>query len=141
MKRLLLLFCLLPTVIAAEPLSSNDLLAAVLEEQKAFKDGDCDKVASFIDENVTFYANSRKMSRNQVVNFCKVIERPFGAGRDPIQDTVTPYRVSAEIGYTVRDFKWADSNDQVVHEIVTKIWQMKKGHWKMIHFQSTVLPK
>ena len=140
MKKFFLLFGLLPTIVLAGSLPADDLLAVALAEQEAFKEGDCNKVASLVDEEVTFYANSRKMSHDQVVNFCKMIKRPFGAGRSPIKDIVTPYRLSANLGYTVRDFTWVDSNEQVMHEIVTKIWQKKAGSWKMIHFQSTVLP-
>ena len=86
-----LLIGLLLLLVSAAAHSSDELLAVVEEEQQAFKDGDCDKVESMLAEDVTFYANSRKMTREQVGNFCRSIKRPFGAGRDPIEDTITPY--------------------------------------------------
>jgi len=128
-------------MLAAESRSSDELLAVVLEEQKAFEEGDCDKVESLISEEVTFYANTRKMSRERVGNFCRSIKRPFGAGRSPVEDTITPYRISDKLGYTVRDFRWQDENNRVVHEVVTKIWRKGENGWKMIHFHSTVMPE
>jgi len=126
---------------AANAHSSDELLAVVLEQQEAFKEGNCNKVESFMDEEITFYANNRRMNREQVGNFCRSRKRPFGAGRPPVEDTVTPYRVSETLGYTVRDFKWQDKSDRVIHEVVTKIWSKQESGWKMIHFQSTVIPE
>jgi len=141
MSRPAMLFGLLLFLLAASAHSSEELLAVALEEQDAFKEGDCDKVESLIAKEVSFYANSRRMSREQVVNFCWSIKRPFGAGRAPISDTITPYRIGETHGYTVRDFKWHDENERVVHEVVTKIWSKDEDGWKMIHFQSTVIPE
>lgn len=141
MTKLILVFGLLAVFSMAEADVSNDVLAAAEEEQAAFKEGDCDKAVTLIDKDITFYANGRKMSHEQIGNFCRAIKRPFGDGRDPIEDTITPYEISENLGYTVRDFRWADKNGQVVHEVVTKIWQKKEGGWKMIHFQSTVQPE
>lgn len=121
--------------------SSDELLAVVTEEQDAFKEGNCEKVESLMAEDITFYANSRKMSREQVGRFCRSIKRPFGSGRDSIEDTITPHRISETLGYTVRDFRWYDKNENVVHEVVTKIWRKDDSGWKMIHFQSTVMPE
>ncbi|MEQ9561609.1 MAG: hypothetical protein RLN69_03750, partial [Woeseiaceae bacterium] len=97
---------------AAAAQSSDELLAVVLEEQEAFKEGDCDKVQAMMARDITFYANSRKMSREQVVGFCRSIKRPFGAGRDPIEDIITPFLINDDLGYTVRDFRWQDENDR-----------------------------
>ncbi len=132
------LFLLLFTATAN---ASDELLAVVMDEQDAFKEGDCDKVESLMAEDITFYANSRKMSREQVGRFCRSIKRPFGAGRDSIEDTITPHRISETLGYTVRDFRWYDKNEKIVHEVVTKIWRKDADGWKMIHFQSTVMPE
>ena len=141
MTKLLFVFWLLAGFQLAEASVSDELLAAVKEEQAAFKEGDCDKVMSRLDKNITFYANGRKMSREQVGNFCRIIKRPFGAGRDPIEDTTTPYNISESLGYTVRDFKWTDRDGQVMHEVVTKIWKKMESGSTMIHFQSTVQPE
>ena len=81
------------------------------------------------------------MSRDQVTNFCRSIPRPFGDGRAPIEDTITPYVISDSAGYTVRDFRWTDASGEVQHEVVTKIWQKIGGTWRMVHFQATVLPE
>ena len=57
------------SLLFAEPASpSGELLAVVTEEQSAFEEGDCDKVESMIAEDVTFYANSRKMSRAPILS-------------------------------------------------------------------------
>jgi|GEM_PF-3216457 len=134
-------FGLILLLLAALAHSSDELLAVAHEEQAAFKEGDCDKVQSLMAEDITFYANSRKMSREQVGKFCRSMKRPFGAGRAPISDTITPYKVSETLGYTVREFKFHDEDERVVHEVVTKIWSKGEDGWKMIHFQSTVLPE
>ena len=125
---------------AAAAHSSEELLAVVMAEQEAFKDGDCDKVESMLAEDVTFYANGRRMSREQVGKFCRTIKRPFGAGRAPIEDTTTPYLISEDLGYTVRDFSWHDKDERVMREVVTKIWARGEQGWQIIHFQSTVVP-
>lgn len=132
------LLCLL---LAAPGRASDELLSIVLEEQQAFEQGDCDKVESLLHEDITFYANGKKMTREQVGNFCRSIPRPFGAGRAPLADTTTPYVLSETSGYTVRDFLWQGKNDRVVHEVVTKVWRKDDSGWKMIHFQSTVVPE
>jgi hypothetical protein len=112
-----------------------------MAEQQAFEEGDCDKVESMLAEDLTFYANGRRMSREQVGNFCRTIKRPFGAGRAPIEDTTTPYLVSERLGYTVRDFRWHDENGRVMREGVTKIWSRGDQGWQIMHFQSTVVPE
>lgn len=140
MKHLLLTVGLLSLGLSAAAHSSDELLAVVMEEQNALKEGDCEKVESMLAEEITFYANSRRMSREQVGEFCRTIKRPFGAGRAPIEDTITPYLINENLGYTVRDFRWHDESERIVHEVVTKIWAKGEDGWKMIHFQSTVLP-
>ena len=141
MKYSLLSLGLFSFLICAAAKSSDELLAIVQEEQKAFEEGDCQKVESMMVEEITFYANGRKMSREQIGRFCRSIKRPFGAGRAPIEDTITPYLVNENLGFTVRDFRWHDESELVVHEVVTKIWKKSEGRWKMIHFQSTVVPE
>ncbi len=121
--------------------SSDELLAIAYEEQAAFKEGDCDKVQALMAEDITFYANSRKMTGEQVGKFCRSIKRPFDAGRAPISDTLTPRKLSETLGYTVREFSFQDQDGRVVKEVVTKIWLKGEDGWKMIHFQSTVLPE
>jgi len=120
--------------------TAEEILTAAQEEQEAFRDGDCDKVESMISKDVTFYANGRKMSYEQIGNFCRSVPRPFGAGRSPIDDRTTPYIINNELGYTVRDFRWHDKNERVIHEVVTKIWANSEQGWRIIHFQSTVVP-
>lgn len=132
---------ILTLLLSAAAQSSDELLAVVMEEQKAFKEGDCEKVKSLIAKEITFYANSRRMSRDEVVKFCRTIKRPFGAGRAPIEDTITRYMINENLGYTVRDFRWQDENERVFHEVVTKIWSKDDDGWKIIHFQSTVIPE
>ena len=136
---LFLLLLSLAGVAAADP--AEELLAAAKEEQEAFKEGDCAKVESMLAEDITFFANTRKMSREQIGKFCRSLKRTFGAGREPIEDTITPFPLDDDLGYTVRDFRWEDKNNQVVHEVVTKLWERSDGGWKIIHFQSTVMPE
>ncbi len=141
MTKIKIPFGTLLLLLAAFAHSSDELLAVAHEEQAAFKEGDCDKVQSLMAEDITFYANSRKVSFEQVGKFCRSMKRPFGAGRPPISDTVTPYKVSETLGYTVRELRFHGKDERVVHEVVTKIWSKGEDGWKMIHFQSTVLPE
>ena len=130
------------TLIAPTALGSTDeLLQAVMIEQQAFEDGECDKLLTILDEDVTFYANGQRWSHAQVGKFCRNIKRPFGAGRAPIEDTVTPYLVTPEHGYTVRNFLWEDAQDNKMREVVTKVWRKQDGEWNILHFQSTVVPE
>lgn len=141
MKKYILILGLLPALVVAETQSFDDLLAAAKGEQEAFKKGDCDRVAAAIDVAATFYMNGRKSNREQVVTFCRNIKRPFGAGRSPIEDVLTPYKINDSLGYTVRDFRWENADNQIMHEVVTKIWRRTEGVWRVIHFQSTVVPE
>ena len=140
MRKLALLLIVLPPTLAAETNTAEELMAVVLQEQQAFKSGDCEALESMLDPDITFYANGRRMSRDQVAEFCRSIPRPFGDGRLPTEDVITPHVISEDLGYTVRDFRWTNANGQGMHEVVTKIWQRVDGVWTMIHFQSTVLP-
>jgi len=141
MKTYILIVGLLMVLFAVDAQSSDELLAVAMEEQKAFKEGDCNKIESLIDTEVTFYVNGRRMTHEQVGSFCRAIKRPFGSGRSPIEDTITPYRISETLGYTVRDFRWTNADKLVIHEVVTKIWLKGEDGWKIIHFQSTVMPE
>ncbi len=141
MNRYKIPFGLILLLLAALAHSSDELLAVAEEEQEAFREGDCDRVLSLMAEDITFYTNSRKMSREQIGKFCRLMKRPFGAGRAPISDTITPYKVSETLGYTVRELRFHDKDERVVQETVTKIWSKGDDGWKMIHFQATVLPQ
>ena len=57
------------TLIAPTALGSTDeLLQAVMIEQQAFEDGECDKLLTILDEDVTFYANGQRWSHLRWVN-------------------------------------------------------------------------
>jgi hypothetical protein len=91
-------------------------------------------------EEVTFYANGQRMSPAQVGECCRTAKRPFGAGRALIEDTTTPYLVSENLGYTVRNFRWHDKNERVMREVVSKIWSKGDHGWQIVHLQATLLP-
>ena len=141
MKKFAIAIGLLSITFSAGVQASDELLAVVKEEQQAFKDGDCDHVDSILDPDVVFYMNTRPANAEQVSRFCRTIKRPFGAGRGPIDDKLEAFQTSEDSGYTVRVFRWYDKNEQVVSEIVTKIWKKKEDGWKIVHFQSTVMPE
>ena len=140
MKYLTLPLVLFSGSLIAATDTTSEIMSAVEEEQQAFESGNCDKVESMMSKDITFYANGRKMTHEQVGKFCRSIPRPFGAGRSPIDDTTNAYKIDENLGYTIRDFKWHDKDERVVHEVVTKIWAKGDHGWKIIHFQSTVLP-
>ncbi|MDZ7715501.1 MAG: hypothetical protein U5J95_04745 [Balneolaceae bacterium] len=73
-------------------------------EQEAFKQGDCEKVISYFDKNITFYANGRKApSLEFILNFCKQIPRPFGQ-TGMISDSI--HVLSEKVAYTIRQIEF-----------------------------------
>ncbi len=136
MKSLVVSLLLLPISTLAIASVEEVLMAAAEAETKAFKDGDCDTLMAHMGEDLTFYANGRRMNREMVRNFCENIPRPFG--QTPTEDETSAFAISDTAGYTVRDFTWVDKKGRTVHEIVTKIWRKQDEQWVMTHFQSTV---
>ena len=105
-------------------------------EQQAFITGDCEKVISLMDDNITFFANGRKApSKMMIQNFCENIPRPF---EKPSSNNSEYYALTENSGYVIRIIEF--SNDEVVYkkEIVTKIWKKDESGWKIKHLHSTV---
>ena len=140
MKRVIIL---LATACATHgPLSAQDaaLEAAHQElvemnrlEQERFVSGDCDGLMQLLSEDISFYANGRKLPKAAVGQMCARIPRPFpGTG-----EAATNIRMLSEnAGYVVKFMSFPDSDGV---EVVTKVWEKVDEAWKMVHFQSTVM--
>lgn len=109
---LLLIAVTLPaTGISAQDLSSalkeeirTEIESLHRQEQKAFVDGDCEKVISFYKKDVTFFTNGKKItSLDTVRDFCKRVSRPFTKPGDqkPSIDEQT-FILSRSAAYTVK---------------------------------------
>ena len=133
------------TAIKAQDMTSKQVqsIKAIIsyqhqQEQKAFLEGDCDKVLSFFDQNVQFYAAGRKAPSWEFIGkFCQQIPRPFpetGEIKDEIHVT------SPTTAYLVRTIDLAENPDskEFKKEVITKIWQETPDGWKIVHFHSSV---
>ncbi len=115
--------------------ATREELAAVNEgEQRAFLEGECDALVEMLAEEVTFFINGRQMTREDVGTFCRHIPRPFS--RDGEVDT-TIEAVGEDAGYVIKVTTFPGTPKV---KVVTKVWQRGEDGWKMVHFQSTVLP-
>ena len=109
------------------------------QEREAFTNGECDKVISFFDKNVSFYANGRKVPSLEFVHsFCKRIKRPFEKGAE-INDQVYVLSESVvnNVKYIELPITSADDKTRNV-EVVTRIWKKTADGWKIVHFHSSV---
>ena len=109
------------------------------QEQEAFKEGDCDKVLSFFDQNVQFYAVGRKAPSWEFIGkFCQQIPRPFPEAGE-IKDEI--YVTSPTTAYLVRTVDLSPENPgskEFKKEVITKIWKETPNGWKIVHFHSSV---
>ena len=103
-------------------------------EQEAFVEGDCDGLLAMLHEDVSFDVNGRKMPRAAVGEFCTRIPRPF-PGAAEVETSIEP--VGAGAGYVVKVMSFPGTPKV---EVVTKIWKRGNDGWKIVHFQSTVMP-
>lgn len=130
---------------AGEPASSGfpgvraEIKAVHKAEQKAFIEGDCEKVVSYFDEEVHMYTNGRQVPSVKALQaFCNRIPRPFKEEGE-ISDSYEA--LSESIAYTVRKIEFPPgSEDAESHkrEVVTKIWSRTPSGWKIVHFHSSV---
>ncbi|NEZ03109.1 hypothetical protein G4Y73_02965 [Wenzhouxiangella sp. XN201] len=111
------------------------------QEQKAFIEGDCDKVASFFSDEATRYLGGRRVNLMEGLEFCRNLPRPFGqkSGSPEINDA---FHVLAEDAvYFIRTIDFQPSDDDprsFKREVVTKVWQKTNDEWKIVHFHSSV---
>lgn len=142
----ILLACMTGAAASARPASaaSGDQVRTAIEhvhqlEQEAFIMGDCAAMASFYTDDVTFYANGRKLpSTAALVQLCERIPRPFERSAD-MHDRIQV--LSETAAYLVRVLEFppgADTPDRHKREVVTKIWSKVEDGWKIVHFQSSI---
>lgn len=111
------------------------------QEQKAFIEGDCDKVGSFYSDDATRYLRGRRISLQEGLEFCRKLPRPFGQryGSPEINDTFQV--ISDNVVYFVRTIDFQPSNDDpssFKREVVTKVWRKSNDAWKIVHFHSSM---
>ncbi|THD69809.1 hypothetical protein E7Z59_05640 [Robertkochia marina] len=106
------------------------------KEQQAFSNGNCEVVLDLMSENITFYANGNPSPpREMIRKFCEKVPRPF---KTPEQETLKYYPLNSETVYVVRTMEYTKNANTRIKEIVTKIWNMENGAWKIVHLHSTV---
>lgn len=137
------------TGISAQELSTKveEMIRAEIEarhrqEQKAFIEGDCEKVISFYDPNATFFTRGRRiLSLNVVQDFCSRIPRPFTSPDDDKPNIDERFFILSETAaYSVKtiDFEHKEEDAFVSkREMVTKVWAKTLGQWKIVHFHSS----
>lgn len=105
-------------------------------EIEAFKTGDCEKATSFMDNNITFYGNGRKVPSKKIIKkFCFGLNRPF---EKPSSIETNYYPLSKNSAYVIRTMEFHKDEELYKKEIVTKVWRKGKDGWKIIHLHSTI---
>lgn len=114
----------------------TEIKKAVMQEQNAFRNGDCETVLARMDNDITFLANGRRApSKEMIGNFCNSVKRPF---KTPLLDTLDIYPLSNDTAYTIRTVEFLKDETTKIEEFVTKIWKKNQGEWKITHLHSTV---
>jgi ketosteroid isomerase-like protein len=113
-----------------------------LQEQKAFIEGDCDKVVSFYSDQATLYANGRRIDSLQTFRkFCSMIPRPFRGEGEPSNISDSFHVLSENAAHFVRtiDFQPSKNDPHSFRgEVVTKVWARTYDGWKIVHLHSSV---
>ena len=132
-------FIILPTANGQSYDSSmvrTEIEKAALAEQNAFKEGDCDKVLDYMDDEITFLANGRRApSKMMIGKFCTTIPRPC---ESPTVDKLEIHPISETTGYVIRNIEYPKDEKTKISEYVTKIWKKTDGKWRITHLHSTV---
>jgi ketosteroid isomerase-like protein len=109
---------------------------ASMQEQNAFKKGECAKVLNLMASDITFLANGRKVPSKVVIGkFCNSLPRPFKAA---LFDTLVIYPLRVDSGYTIRTLEYPKDETAKMQEFVTKIWRKTHTGWQISHLHSTV---
>lgn len=112
------------------------------QEQKAFVEGDCDKVVSFYSDQATLYANGRQIDSLETFRkFCSRIPRPFTGEGEPSNISDSFHVLSENAAHFVRTIDFESSDDKprsLKREVVTKVWFRTNNGWKIVHFHSSV---
>ncbi|MDX1365469.1 MAG: nuclear transport factor 2 family protein [Arenibacter latericius] len=115
---------------------SLEIQEAVMAEKNAFRTGDCDTVLDFMEENITFLANGRRLpSKEMIGKFCTTIPRPF---KKATTNEVTIYPLTVNSGYEIRTLEYPKDEHTKIFEYVTRIWKKSAGKWRITHLHSTV---
>lgn len=105
-------------------------------EIDAFRLGDCDTAVDFMDENITFYGNGRKVPSKEIIKkFCFSLTRPF---EKPSSIDTQYYPLTENSAYVVRMMEFAKDDKVYKKEVVTKVWKKGHGGWKIMHLHSTI---
>lgn len=87
-------------------------------EIDAFRNGECETMLNLLDDDISFYTNGKKASKEMVLGFCKQIPRPF---EKPSHLETEYIPISSNSAYVIRIMDF--SKDGIVYkkEIVTKM--------------------
>lgn len=114
----------------------TEIKTAAFMEQNAFKNGKCSEVIEYMDDNISFLANGKRVASKTIIEkFCNSIPRPF---KTPILDKLDIYPLTNDTGYTIRTLEYPYDENTKKQEFVTKIWRKTNGKWKISHLHSTV---
>ncbi|MBW2938063.1 hypothetical protein KXJ69_08090 [Aureisphaera sp. CAU 1614] len=114
----------------------SEIIEVSEKEINAFKNGDCETLDGFIDENATLYLNGRKApNKNILIGFCNQIERPF---EKPSFVGMEYLPISDSSAYVIRTMEFSKNEKVYKKEIVTKIWFKGSSGWKIVHLHSTI---
>ncbi|MDP5082568.1 MAG: nuclear transport factor 2 family protein [Winogradskyella sp.] len=139
MKKINLIFLIAMTTIGHSQeleLTKLEIKDVALQEQNAFKQGNCGKVLELMTDDITFLANGKKIPSKSIIGkFCNSISRPF---EKPTIEKLEIYPLTKETGYTIKTLQYISDDKTQMQEHVTKIWKKTNGNWKIHHLHSTI---
>ncbi len=107
--------------------------------RQAMREGDCEKLVTFFDEQFSFYVNGRKFpSLDAIVEGCRQIPRPF-----PPEEIITDefYLLSEKAVYNLIVLEFEPRREEfgdLAREVITRIWNLTEQGWRIVHMHVSI---
>ena len=119
------------------------ILAEIIElddiRRQAMREGDCEKLVTFFDDQFSFYVNGRKFpSLDAIVEGCRQIPRPF-----PPDEIITDefYLLSEKAVYNLIVLEFEPRRKEfgdLAREVITRIWSLTDQGWRIVHMHVSI---
>ena len=119
------------------------ILAEIMEldeiRRQAMREGDCEKLVTFFDDQFSFYVNGREFpSLDAIVEGCRQIPRPF-----PPEESITDefYLLSEKAVYNLIVLEFEPLREgfgDLAREVITRIWNKTDQGWRIVHMHVSI---
>lgn len=107
-------------------------------EQRAFRDGDCAAAVEFVAEDAHLVVGGSTTTRDAMRSMCERI----AASGVPFKRAVSDEKIqvlSTDTAYSVTTYAIGPPGQGPRGtQVVTKIWQLRGGKWRIVHFHESV---